>query len=785
MAKDLPEYKRTTGITPLASPTGMATATQGVENSLQIYGALASQVASNAANERAQLAGITAAQNPRGTLLPAITQVDKTFRDSYREESAKVLSVQANKLLNDLTLEFSQVPNPTGSDLLKFQREAQQGLESLSNLADESIRPELNRAFMQKFDADSFALANRVQRADFERILDNFNISSQTNLENIYNYSILGMGQAAQDAYTAQINNLESMREHIGEDKYQQGLVNAKMSLDGAFYEHGLREAYDNKGELAAIEYLKNFEKNIPSGLTPFEHEQITGDLYKKLSSMQRIRATADDIEYAKAILKMEQNPDGTLSASDMDSLQYKVSTATFERIKLKQQIALNNLDSANLAGAFLAKNGGNRIALKDLSSSDLDAGFEANLKEIEISQGSMATLEQEAQLATSYDIAIPSFNKKLEGGITSFDPETAVTSSKLFAALRTFNPNIVEDIPNDIALRASLINSQIIRGKEPLKAVEYASEIMNGLTPEQIKERDDLFKEILNAKYRSPSAQEEFAKKSMGFDVENVKVPRGLQVPAGLTTDFINTIQSNFELSRDWDVSVNEAVEQLSRVYTKTNINGFDQVMFMAPDREIDTKIVQQLLKDDLAKLFEDQKMEALNNPNTLSQFYYEFNQEVGAKGKRLREPAGIGIGYVYHFPESDKINVTRVSTIDGSRLDGIIIISPDKFTPYSTDVDPEARDVFGQPLKRQPSYSIEFLPNDKKVAYQVYNPRSIAMSGNAYGGARFSVPSEEVSKFKLNKQKQLEKEAQDALARKKQLADMMGIIAAGEGID
>jgi len=131
--------------------------------------------------------------------------------------------------------------------------------------------------------------------------------------------------------------------------------------------------------------------------------------------------------------------------------------------------------------------------------------------------------------------------------------------------------------------------------------------------------------------------------------------------------------------------------------------------------------------------------------------------------------------------LPESDKISVTRVSTSNQKdRLDGIIIISSDKFTPFVTNEmpNPEDRDIYGKPLsvrKSEPSYAIEFLPDGNLVGNQVYDPYYTNEEQTAYAAARFQISLSKVYKLKRIKMLELEEKAQARLKQKEDWDDLL----------
>lgn len=721
MAKDSPEYQRRMTITPAASPTGAGNAMADVGQSYEILGGLASQVASNAANQRSQLAGQKAGQIPGKNILPAITQADQSYRDAYVQESSKVLAVEADRLMNKLTFEFGKNPQPTGSDLLKFQEEATKGLSSLTNLADESIRSDLNRSFFQKFDHDSLVLAKRVEEANGEKLIANFNNTSQANLVNMYNFGQQGMYEALEDTYQNQLKNAESVRNLIGEDKYIQQLQTAKLSRDTAIYEGEMVREYNANGELNAIKYIQNFAKNKPEEINESEHLQILKSVDHRFSEMRQVNHRNNAIEYSDALLEMQNSPDGTLPLDRLNYYEDVLTQESFNNLQMQQLKSEQKAYSISKITDFMLKSAKdkNTMALKSLSKDQLDAGFAHILKDFEIKKGQPLTLGEEARIAKVFDVAIPSFNKKINDSITSKNGAMAAEAAGIYGALSLQSPNTVEKVTTSNGQRADTLNRLTTLGTPIIEAIDIANGRYDNLSPAAIKEREDFFKnfELKDNKLDKLDKRKSEICDSLGFREEIV--------PPGMISDFMEVLQHKYVKSGIFTDAYESTVKQISSVYKQTTINGIEQVMFMPPDRDVPTHIVKDLISTRLNTLFTASNQEFNIAENQQGLFKYNIVKTELPKVS----PTRIGsIGAL-----SDESYVERVDS-NGNKQRGFVVIMSDKFTPY--------------PLPGQlPSYSIWFQAEGSPQLSPVYD------SERDYSLARFSVSPIELQKIEKDK--------------------------------
>jgi len=409
-------------------------------------------------------------------------------------------------------------------------------------------------------------------------------------------------------------------------------------------------------------------------------------------------------------MVEMAKSPNGMLSLDRFNYYKDVLSQEAFNDLEIKQLKAQEDTKSIADIVTFLNNNKENAIALNALTSKQLDSGFKEVVATAAKEKGSPLSLSEEAQLASTYDVAFPEFNKKIDSAINSKQGAISAEGSQIYEALAAKNPNVVGNVSKDSALRANMMGS-LLRGQtNPDDAAKFVADKIDNLSAAQVKERKEFFKEVQKDNMgKAPSEQLSYAKKALGFE----RVPN---VPPGMLNDFNNAVQLNYVKSGDWGASVKVATDNLKLVYKKTNINGYDEVMFLPPDINLPTDFVREHFRKDLQNITTAQSM-AFGQKDSKLLFKYEMVE------RQKSDVVAIG-GFVRNIPQK---NVTRGirTDVEGNKIPGQFIISPDRFTQF-----PEEGQLS--------SYGILFLPDGKSVANAVYDPT------NKYNDARFRIPVE-----------------------------------------
>ena len=722
-----PEYQRQTGITPAASPQGFDVALKQVGES-NIIGELGRQISQNASNEQARLAGLEAGKTPGRTLLPAITQSDAEFTKAYKAQEYAIASRNGKNFLDRLT--FNTLKNPDANALAQYDEINAQAIDELvaplSRDTAEVVREQLSAQAL----VGRYHIEEQVVKREKHFLAENMQQAYEESVKSINDLMEAKDYQSAQKLYEKTVEFIDDPI--VNPDLSDSARNNLKKVLrqtmeNAAYRDEMVTAIRDGKAEelLAQIAGEPQTAENMQKAQTFY-------DTYKNYRAMT---AAHDDLLTSGIEKKIAEQ---SLKPTDLIAIKDQISKPKYADIEVKAAKYFAAQQEQESVFNYFQTNANNGIALSSLSGAQLDKAFNRQVQESAQRLGVAPSLEFEAQIAKNIDIPIPGFNNRIERGIKSANPDTSIAASNIYASMAKSNADTVSGVDNKAAMKAAMISDQMLTGTPALDAWKYAADKIDNLTPNQIEERKSLFKEELNTRsLKAPSRQKFAIYQKMDFShVDKDKIP------PGLLTDFMGAVERNYTIGGDWDASFDMAADQLKQIYTETDVNGFWQVMYLAPDKQLPTSVVKEDLRNQMATLFEKQRIE-FDKADSETPFYYQIDENQVAKFTIT----GQGIGQVHQKRELyQPIRAIKVDR-SGAEIKGAIIISPDRFTPTPAP---------GQGL----SYSVNFLPDGKLIGNPVYEP-------DEWSNARFAISSEAINNYNNSvKQKQIEL---DELAQKR----------------
>lgn len=693
MAKDLPEYTRQQGITPAASPQGFDTAMAEVASSTNIISQLGTQISQMASNEQARLAGLEAGKTPGRVLLPAFTESDQEFVKAYKAQEYNIAAISASKALETFSFEAKKMPSNKSLETFNQQmgEYVQNNIDILSADTVQELKP--------KFEAQILGVNHEIQQAVFNKnqkfMQDGLKQSITQSEKDVEQLISQGLYQEAEKVKERQKNELDSdWAAYMFAPEIRQGI---KKEIDDSYlratYRKTMTDAFKVPG--LAEELLQDAAKLSPS-LENLMKQEVYLATYKNHRALVR---STDEIKLAQATFDLEADQ---MTPVKMLTLKEEISApayADFE-VKVARHLRKNKEDETH--ADYLLDNSRDAIALANLTDAQLNEGFATLLKRGAQAAGQNLTFEQEAMMAEQLEATIPSFNKKLSGGINSNNPEMAVKSARMYANLFDKNPTSVAGIDAKSKAKAELINEQIAANSTPIDAWKFASDKIDNLTPKDIAQRRELFQAYLkdNDK-KSPLQQDAWVRKITGFGDK--------KMPPGIVTDFVAAMEREYMLSQDWGISEKNATLTIKGLYGEDH----GRIMYLPPSANWpggdNPVFLSNLAIMQLENILHDTRI-AFDAPNSTATHYFKFKEgslkEPGltlfeSRLKGVTTPGGIS------FRPSTRLRGVMVDS-NGKEVSGEFIYNSDIYTTKDKNA--------------LPSYAFLFIPKGSNKPIEIF---------------------------------------------------------------
>lgn len=711
MARDLPEFQRKSAIQPAASPVGYAQAAVEANAGIEYIGQLGKQVAKHASIQQSELQAREDAKTPGRILLPAFSDADKAYIDTYKAQEYSIALQNGGKELSRLG--FESLKRPNAESLALYDQESQSLIEQLAS----QVTPETGQRIKDALGVDALKQRFRIEAEIFKRderfLSENFQGAYEQTIKSISDAMALG------DEETADII-LKTTEGIIDNPEITYELSPAaRIKLKQVL--HQTKENAEFREEM--LDAVRN--KTVAQKLEQLTHEPFTSKNMRKAEVMldtykQQLMLTAaqDDLILDGLKVKMANN---TLSPSEVIAAKDKVDPSRFSGFEVEYTKWLQNKVADGNMYDYFVGNRNNGMALASMSGGDIDKAFAQYVKNTADKLGVPPSLQLEASLAAGVDAPIPSFNKKLNAGINSRNPEVAAMASSMYGALATGNPNAVAGVTNDAGQKAETWNRLLTGGATAEQAFEEISKSYN-VTAAQLKEREEMWPTLLaNKKLKTIDKQKKEVANVMGFKQDIM--------PEGLALEFMDNVKNKYLASGNYDDAWANTAKQMAQVYQQTNFNGFDQVMRNAPDKYFPTEEVKTMKLQRAENLFAGVN-KAFENPGDIKGLYsYKMTKQ---DTRQVPNTVGMGMGGFtagFGLRRENKIVLERKDH-DGNITKGILVVMPDKYTDYPPE---------GVLL----SYGMYFKPDGQSQFQPIYD------ADNEYSNARFNITVAEAQAY------------------------------------
>lgn len=594
MAKDLPEYKRQSGIQPAASPVGFAEAGVQANAGIAAIGRLGADIAKTAANERAQMSAIEGAkENPERQLLPAFTESDKVFNDTFRTEQYKILANRAKSFENQMNLEYSKIINPTMSDVASYSSTMNEFFGKVLSMSDPKNHADLERAFNEMTESGVYQLSGRAEDTRRRLLKESAQVSTQNNLQNILNYSRLGMLDAAGNAYADELKNIESTRVLFGEEATKSKIDTLNLTKDMGIYGSKLMDVQASQGTEAASRYLKEFVENKPEGMDATRHDVLSGELYKMYANYQKQIGQNQAIEASKANLELEMQ-EGILWPERWDDIKNKVSPQEYNALLVKsihmQQAKNGVTDAIN----YTLQNGKDPIAMRNVKSSQLDKVFDEFMKVVE-TRAQDSGLEFDRILAAgeiAQNIAAPikKVQEMLETAVNFSDPDSAAKAAAVIRMLKKNQPIALEGLDKGVMDVAALFDNyrRSTKFKDPIEALQQAQNDIYNVSDEEKQRRTDVFNKYWTDEKYDKDPQKWYKEVAKNLDIpSNYSFPFSFNyaMPSDLPVKAKSLLRSYVGRFGNMETAKQQMFEDMKMAYKETDTNNRNEVMELPPD--------------------------------------------------------------------------------------------------------------------------------------------------------------------------------------------------------
>jgi hypothetical protein len=488
----LPQFKGTEQFQPGTQPLPFGDTYKKLAENSNVLGNLGAEVAMNAAQQGAKLAGIQYGKEPKGNILPAFTKTDEAFTDAYRSTAYATLSVQADELMTSgvRTLLGSGAPL-TQAGIDSFVANMLEGINDIADLAPDVDKEQLKNQFSSNLVASQAKLQEKLISEEQARMKDEFaSFVAQSN-ETISNAAVNGHKKLARDEYNAQVEKAKAQLDAglLSKTQYESAKKAARITLlSGEAYSDYLKAKDNNKEN----EFLHKFQSKTPNGWTPLEHGYVMQNLAARIKN-----AASLDSQYQQNMLT-EAQAQLNITGGVTPELMTKIASEANDTTKTKLALMLSsNKNRGDAFGAGVQKaieNMGNFAALDELSEKELNGGYNATWQSLIAANPNITEAQAKVLAYTNFEKPAPAFIREFNNKAASDNPEDKNEALMSLNQIRNDKPGHLAKL-NDDSINSLDLYESLSSGSSQRDAAIKANDIVFDDSKQREVERDNRWK--------------------------------------------------------------------------------------------------------------------------------------------------------------------------------------------------------------------------------------------------------------------------------------------------
>lgn len=529
------------------------------------------KVATAASNGLAQRLGAEYGKNPRGTLLPPVTQFDKQFADSYHTQSQATLGLQANKLITDSNMEVAKAARVTPELISKSQSEINIGLQNIYRQAPAEIRPQLEYHYgsmmlNQKEQLNSRMISEQRQDRKARTML----ISNQ-NAEAAHSVAASGNIKAAEEivASTDRINQSAYADRDIDPvmAKTQTDTVRKSM-IDGRLQYEYEKARSEGKGEA----YLADMANKKPGWIKDADYDGAASNLRSYVAGQEALRTQDQTLALAKFKVSLSQDPTG-ITGSQIAELNTHLDPVHQEQAHIDWLTAIKKYNTENDGAGVLMADWKNPRAFASSTDKAKNIGFRGLVRKA-VDNG-LSQDNAEVQVMAQAGGIVPEFTRSLQNRLSSSNPEMVISAARQIHALSEMNAGqALQGLSkNDLAMYNA--TEGLIDSQDPRKALEKLHEQFYSQDPDVATANEERWKSIVSTDKTAGQSIDQWALSKAGLDPDKFLTPGEAMLHGN---DLYNEYKTNFVISGDNKIAQKMLEASVASNYGETYINGFKQ---------------------------------------------------------------------------------------------------------------------------------------------------------------------------------------------------------------
>jgi hypothetical protein len=556
-------------------------------------------------------------KEPRGNLLPDITDFDKSVTESYKQQSQVTLGNRANELLIGAEEQMSKVNKLNPGLIASYKQNLEKGFKDILDLAPDDLKPQLEVQLTNK-------LQNTVHQYNERMITANkAEIASEAVVwrkhQNDYVSNLVKDAKTpkefenAKQSYNDLISNINNS--NLSPSEKDTALTSAKLNYESSISINKLMDARTRGKE---DEYLSSIADKKIQGLSWSESEQVRDNTVKYISAVETAENRDQNLIMSQASLDMANQ---SFNESSLAKLREELRPENFNRIATQWAVQQHKNNNELVKLQNIISNPSNAISYEGLTTKQINSGFDLlarnEMQKSMIDKKPITQSEAEFRAASSMNTIVPKFIDGLNRKMVNGNPQQVLEGYETYERLHELDGNKVLGLNQKSLAVATLFKNFLTSnpGANPDQISDALFKAKNAVlnkTEAQIDTNNKFYSKYINSVAKDPQSR-----LSNALAISGLTSGKNIENASAFQNDIYSRMQSYMSLT-DNDVETSKEMVQadVAKIWGESRINGESKITKLGVEKAINLPLNSApLIQDDII----DQLIPQLENDKKL----------------------------------------------------------------------------------------------------------------------------------------------------------------------
>lgn len=528
--------------------------------------------------------GQSLGKNPEGDLLPAITDVDKAFVNSYSAQAEATLGLQAQALMSKGQEELAQANRLTPGLISSYNQNMAEGLEGILQHAPSTVRGEMENQYSHELMSSSHQLSMSMISQNKAEAKETAQVYSSHQMQQMHDAQLDGNSQLAQQIYETSMKSNSANLASGQLTPLQAEANNTKFRLNylsGIEIQKAL--AARQSGKLEG--FLSGMIDKKPKSVSWSDWENVRNNTVSYIGAVENLDNRDQSLILSQA---NAQSALGPLNENYIAELREELTPTRFNTfmssyISKRQKGASNQVAVNDLVGDYHNPEA-YRTAKPDQINQAFDQVAQAAIIKAQNNGVNLSQRQAELESASTAGVAVPKFVSKLNLDLQSGNPQLMMNASEDLQALTAQNGQLAQGVQKQSYAMSRAFQDFLHEGYPTDAAAQMAKEVVFNKNKDVMESNEIMIGDWRKKTLRDPAHTATWARNMAGISSST-----SIDNPGAFYLQMKTAMEDNMRwLNGDVQGAEKMLRDGIQKTYGTTRVNGSEKFVYMPIEKVV-----------------------------------------------------------------------------------------------------------------------------------------------------------------------------------------------------